>query len=145
MSGRPRRVRAAASVPFSPDDHDPRPVAAAVARRHALFITYFALVDRPADGHEARATALAAFLDDPASRAPSGRLDALVDLGNPMKGTALFPFLQRRVEGRALAGCGPHALVELSRTAGEEGSRPARWPHEVCGHQKTLACLISLN
>ena len=26
---------------------------------------------------------------------PSGRFDALVDMGNPMKGTILFPYLQR--------------------------------------------------
>ena len=38
---------------------------------------------------------------------PSGRFDALVDTGNPMKGTNLFPFLPRHVEGRALRAVGP--------------------------------------
>ena len=100
--------------------------------RPTSFAPATALAEEAPSTSMARRHALGAVPDDPAaSRAPSGRLDALVDLGNPMKGAALFPFLRRRVEGRALAGCGPHAVLELSRTAGEEGSRPARWPHEV--------------
>ena len=31
---------------------------------------------------------------------PSGRFDAFVDMGNPMKGINLFPYLRQRVEGR---------------------------------------------
>jgi hypothetical protein len=62
---------------------------------------------------------------------PSGRFDALVDMGNPMKGINLFPFLQRRVEGRALKAMGPVAALELSRTVCEV-VLPRRWPREVC-------------
>ena len=54
--------------------------------------------------------------------APSGRFDDLVDMGNPMKGAILFPFLQRRVEGRALRATGPFEALELSRTAEGIGS-----------------------
>ena len=61
---------------------------------------------------------------------PSGRFDALVDMGNPMKGINLFPFLERSLEGRALAAMGPSGCLELSRTVREE-SKPARWPREV--------------
>jgi hypothetical protein len=62
--------------------------------------------------------------------APSGRFDALVDMGNPMKGVILFPFLQRRVEGRALRAMAPAATLELCRTVAE-AVVPRRWPREV--------------
>ena len=61
---------------------------------------------------------------------PSGRFDALVDMGNPMKGINLFPYLRRRVEGRALGALGPAAVLELSRTV-REAALPRRWPREV--------------
>ena len=61
---------------------------------------------------------------------PSGRFDALVDMGNPMKGINLFPYLRRRVEGRALRAVGPAASLELSRTV-SEAALPRRWPREV--------------
>jgi hypothetical protein len=61
---------------------------------------------------------------------PSGRFDALVDMGNPMKGINLFPYLRRRVEGRALKAMGPFEALELSRTACE-AAMPRRWPREV--------------
>ena len=61
---------------------------------------------------------------------PSGRFDALVDMGNPMTGINLFPHLQRRVEGRALAAIGPAAVLELPRTV-RELAVPRRWPCEV--------------
>jgi hypothetical protein len=59
---------------------------------------------------------------------PSGRFDNFVDMGNPMKGINLFPFLRRRVEGRALRAMGAADTLELSRTVAEAG----RWPREVC-------------
>ena len=62
--------------------------------------------------------------------APSGRFDALVDMGNPMKGVILFPYLQRRVEGRALRAMAPAASLELCRTVAE-AVVPRRWPREV--------------
>ena len=61
---------------------------------------------------------------------PSGRFDALVDMGNPMKGINLFPYLRRRVEGRALGAMGPAAVLELPRTV-REAAMPRRWPREV--------------
>jgi hypothetical protein len=61
---------------------------------------------------------------------PSGRFDALVDMGNPMKGINLFPYLRRRVEGRALGAMGPIAVLELSRTV-REAVLPRRWFQEV--------------
>ena len=61
---------------------------------------------------------------------PSGRFDALVDMGNPMKGINLFPYLQRRLEGRSLKAMGPVAALELSRTVCEV-VLPRRWPREV--------------
>ena len=61
---------------------------------------------------------------------PSGRFDALVDMGNPMKGINLFPYLRRRVEGRALGALGPAVVLELSRTV-REAARPQRWLREV--------------
>ena len=61
---------------------------------------------------------------------PSGRFDALVDMGNPMKGINLFPDLRRRVEGRALGALGPTTVLELSRTV-REAVMPRRWPREV--------------
>jgi hypothetical protein len=62
---------------------------------------------------------------------PSGRFDAFVDMGNPMKGINLFPFLRRRQEGRALRVVGPVVSLELSRTV-SEAAMPLRWPPEVC-------------
>ena len=62
---------------------------------------------------------------------PSGRFDALVDMGNPMKGIGLFPYLKRRVEGRSLKAMGPVSALELSRTVCEV-VLPRRWPREVC-------------
>jgi hypothetical protein len=62
---------------------------------------------------------------------PSGRFDALVDMGNPMKGINLFPYLHRRAEGWALKAMGPVASLELSRTVCEV-VMPRRWPREVC-------------
>jgi hypothetical protein len=61
---------------------------------------------------------------------PSGRFDALVDMGNPMKGINLFPYLRRRYEGRTLRAVGPVASLELSRTV-SEAVLPRRWPREV--------------
>jgi hypothetical protein len=61
---------------------------------------------------------------------PSGRFDALVDMGNPMKGINLFPYLRRRQEGRALRAVGPAVSLELSRTV-SEAVFPRRWPREV--------------
>ena len=66
----------------------------------------------------------------PAPR-PSGRFDSFVDMGNPMKGINLFPYLRRRVEGRALGALGPTTVLELSRTV-REAAMPRRWPREVC-------------
>ncbi len=62
--------------------------------------------------------------------APLGRFDAFVDMGNPMKGIIIFPFLQRRVEGRALRAMAPAATLELCRTVAE-AVVPRRWPREV--------------
>jgi hypothetical protein len=53
---------------------------------------------------------------------PSGRFDALVDMGNPLKGIVVFPFLSRYKEGRALRAMGPAVLLEMSRTVGELGT-----------------------
>ncbi len=61
---------------------------------------------------------------------PSGRFDDLVDMGNPMKGINLFPYLRRRVEGRALGALNPALVLELSRTV-REAALPRRWPREV--------------
>jgi hypothetical protein len=61
---------------------------------------------------------------------PSGRFDALVDMDNPMKGINLFPYLRRRVEGRALRAMGPCESLELSRTVCEAAA-PRRWPRAV--------------
>ncbi len=50
----------------------------------------------------------------------SGRFDALVDMGNPMKGINLFPYLRRRQEaGRRLRAEGPAVSLELGRTVCE--------------------------
>ncbi len=61
---------------------------------------------------------------------PSGRFDALVDMGNPMKGINVLPYLRRRHEGRALRAVGPVASLELSRTVCES-VLPRRWPRHV--------------
>ena len=61
---------------------------------------------------------------------PSGRFDDLIDMGNPMKGINLFPYLRRHAEGRALGALGPAAVLELSRTV-REAVMPRRWPREV--------------
>jgi hypothetical protein len=70
---------------------------------------------------------------------PSGRFDALVDMGNPMKGINLFPYLRRRVEGRALGAVGPTAVLELSRTV-REAAMPRRWPREVFRGLFSFSC-----
>jgi hypothetical protein len=70
---------------------------------------------------------------------PSGRFDALVDMGNPMKGINLFPYLRRRVEGRALGAIGPTAVLELSRTV-REAALPRRWPREVLHVFSSIFC-----
>ena len=69
---------------------------------------------------------------------PSGRFDAFVDMGNPMKGINLFPYLRRRVEGRALRAMGPCEALELSRTVCEAAA-PRRWPREVSSLSLILA------
>ncbi len=74
---------------------------------------------------------------------PSGRFDAFVDMGNPMKGINLFPYLRRCVEGRALAAMGPAAVFELSRTI-REAARPRRWPREVFLSVSVFICMFSL-
>ena len=71
---------------------------------------------------------------------PSGRFDAFVDMGNPMKGINLFPFLWRRVEGRALGALGPALVLELSRTV-REAATPRRWPREVCHVMCSNLCI----
>jgi hypothetical protein len=65
----------------------------------------------------------------PGTLSPS-RFDALVDMGNPMKGVILFPYLQRHIEGRALRAVAPAAALELCRTVAEVVV-PRRWPREV--------------
>ena len=72
---------------------------------------------------------------------PSGRFDALVDMGNPMKGINMFPYLRRRQEGRALRAVGPAVSLELSRTVCE-AVLPRRWPREVCLRLKFLFHII---
>ena len=72
---------------------------------------------------------------------PSGRFDALVDMGNPMKGVILFPYLQRRVEGRALRAVAPAATLELCRTVAE-AVVPRRWPREVCCRETMNVCFV---
>lgn len=57
---------------------------------------------------------------------PSGRFDALVDLGNPMKGINLFPYLLCCVEGRPLAALNPRHCEEICRTVCEN-TTPKRW------------------
>ena len=85
--------------------------------------------------HRAANVPVAAPIVEPVTAAaplahPSGRFDALVDMGNPMKGINLFPYLWRRVEGRALGALGPSAVLELSRAV-REAALPRRWPREV--------------
>jgi hypothetical protein len=58
------------------------------------------------------------------------RFETFADLGNPMKGINLFPFLKRSVEGRALHAVGPERLVEMCRVVAED-VEPPRWPIEV--------------
>jgi hypothetical protein len=74
---------------------------------------------------------------------PSGRFDALIDMGNPMKGVILFPYLQRRVEGRALRAMAPATSLELCRTVAE-AVVPRRWPREVRCQKLGLIFLIVL-
>ncbi len=91
----------------------------------------------------AAAAAVSPVTPAPAPLARSGRFDTLVDMGNPMKGINLFPYLRRRVEGRALGALGPAAALELSRTV-REAATPRRWPREVfqgCLHVYVL-CLM---
>ncbi len=68
---------------------------------------------------------------------PSGRFDAIIDMGNPMKGVNLLPYLRRGLEGRALKAMGPATALELSRTVFEDVV-PRRWPREVCHHGPSL-------
>ena len=72
---------------------------------------------------------------------PSGRFDGLVDMGNPMKGINLFPYLRRRVEGRALGALGPTTVLELSRTV-REAAMPRRWPREVFHIFSSFLCAL---
>ncbi len=72
---------------------------------------------------------------------PTRRFDALVDMGNPMKGINLFPYLRRRVEGRALGALGPAAVLELSRTV-REAALPRRWPREVFNVFFSFVCAL---
>ena len=77
-----------------------------------------------------------------AASRPSGRFDAFVDMGNPMKGIIFFPYLRRRVEGRALAALGPASVLELSRTVCE-AAMPRRWPREVFHvHMLLYICFV---
>ncbi len=73
---------------------------------------------------------------------PSGRFDALVDMGNPMKGINLFPYLRRCVEGRALGAISPAAVLELSRTV-REAAMPRRWPCEVFHVFSSFVCAFN--
>jgi hypothetical protein len=59
---------------------------------------------------------------------PSGRFDALVDMGNPMKGVMLFPYLHRRVEGRALRAMAPAATLGVVPDSGRGGDAAAVAP-----------------
>jgi hypothetical protein len=68
---------------------------------------------------------------------PSGRFDALIDMGNPLKGVVVFPFLSRYKEGRALRAMGPAECLEMSRTAGEHGTK-WQWPQTVCNSHRCL-------
>ena len=67
---------------------------------------------------------------------PSGRFDALVDMGNPMKGINLFPYLRRRVEGPTTAAT---ARGKTHRCRGApwpprpQRSRLRRRPSPRCG------------
>ena len=72
---------------------------------------------------------------------PSGRFDSLVDMGNPMKGINLFPYLRRRVEGRAVGAMGPVLVLELSRTV-REATLPRRWPREVFDVFFSFVCAL---
>ena len=72
----------------------------------------------------------------------SGRFDALVDMGNPMKGINLFPYLRRHQEGRALRAVGPAVSLELSRTVCEV-ALPRRWPREVTCFCALCACVCA--
>jgi hypothetical protein len=72
---------------------------------------------------------------------PSGRFDAFVDMGNPMKGINLFPYLRRPREGRALRAVGPAMLLELGWTVCE-ATLPRRWPREVCSLFKFVFHII---
>jgi hypothetical protein len=74
---------------------------------------------------------------------PSGRFDSFVDMGNPMKGINLFPYLRRRVEGRALGALSPSAVLELSRTV-REAAMPRRWPREVVHIACLFVCIVGI-
>ena len=94
-----------------------------------------------ASRHRTVTAPVAAPVTAPAPLArPSGRFDALVDMGNPMKGIILFPYLRRRVEGRAMGAMGPAAVLELSRTV-REAAMPRRWPRDVCISRCLLICM----
>ena len=95
---------------------------------------------RTANVHVADPVAAPVTTAAPLTR-PSGRFDALVDMGNPMKGINLFPYLRRRVEGRALGAIGPTAVLELSRTV-REAAMPRRWPREVFDVFSAFVCAL---
>jgi hypothetical protein len=76
-----------------------------------------------------------------AQQRPSGRFDALIDMGNPMKGINILPFLRRSLEGRALKAMGPFEVLELSRTICEEAA-PRRWPRKVIFKARSYLCYI---
>ncbi len=89
-----------------------------------------------------RYRAAVAPVDTPAPLArASGRFDSFVDMGNPMKGINIFPYLRRRVEGRALGALGPAAVLELSRTV-REAALPRRWPREVVHVVCSFICVV---
>ena len=81
---------------------------------------------------------MSAALDALALPDPSGRFEDFFDVVKP--GNLLFPFLRRRVEGRALRAMAPAASLELCRTVAE-AVVPRRWPREV---RHCCECLIVL-
>ncbi len=89
-----------------------------------------------------RRAAGAVVISAPLAR-PSGRFDSFVDMGNPKKGINLFPYLRRRVEGRALGALGPSAVLELSRSV-REAAIPRRWPHEVVHVACLFVCIVGI-
>ncbi len=78
---------------------------------------------------------------------PSGRFDALVDMGNPLKGIAVFPFLSRFKEGRAFRAVGPAAEIEICRICAPQGKKEPRGAGHgscastICGRR--VACKLN--